>query len=141
MNSSFLWFIIFLLSYNWHITLLSLMHIMYRFDALIHYKIITIVALTNISIRSHNYHFLYIYSHSNFQVYNNTVFLTKITMLYIRFPRTYWSYNWYPLADVSISATSLPHVTSFLFLWVCLFQIHIQVIFYSICLALTYHLP
>ena len=127
------------LRYNWHITLLSLMYIIYRFDALIHYKIITIVALANISIRSHNHHFLYVYSHSNFQVYNNTVFLTKITMLYIRFPRTYWSYNWYPLADIYLSATSLPHVTSFL--WVCLFQIHIQVTLYSICLSLTYHLP
>ena len=32
------------------------------------------------------------YSHSNSQVFN-TILLTMVTMLYIRFPQTYSSYN------------------------------------------------
>ena len=58
---------------------------------------ITLVLAKSI-IMSHNYHFFFlvrtlrVYSLSNFQVYN-IVFLTMITMLYIRSPELISSYN------------------------------------------------
>lgn len=74
--------------YNWHIG--NLRYMTCLFDTLIYHRMITTIALANISIMFHNYHFLLWLellrsSLSNIQVYN-TVLLAKITMLDIRSP-------------------------------------------------------
>ena len=106
-----------------------------------HCEIITTVVLANTTITLHEYHFFFmvqtfkINSLRNFQLYD-MVLLTIMTMLYIRFPRTYLiTGSLYPLTTF----THFPHSpapdnhNSTLFM-----SSAFLVISYSICLCLTY---
>lgn len=107
--------IFFLLKYSVHITLYTFkVHSMWC-DTFIHYRMITTVALANISIMSHNDHFLcvvrtfMIVSLSHFKVYKAVV-LTIITVLGIRSQKLLifyllYFYPWDLSSEYSLSFT------------------------------------